>query len=290
MADNIKLVTYAGSTVTPQDDALVYESAISQSGIIYGAEITLKNVNTLHINAGHGIVCGRKFTIVDSDIAVQLTTGATSRGRLYLHLDLSNTTNPLQILTEIGSTLTDPIQQEDVNINNGVYEFNLVTFDVDAQAVSNVVNVFPVIEKTELLETLEEVEANTEKGKSVDALAVKELNQNLKIQNLDSLLAVDIDTHTINSKYCRRYGNYILLRINIKLGSDFAINSSGRIEMDVSGIPLPFFSTQKTLCHNYRTYGLVLTPAGKLTIQNLTGAVVSAGVDLDIQVDYLTAG
>lgn len=201
MADNIKLVTYSGSTVTPLDDALVYEKAIGQSGIIYGAEITLKNTNTLHISAGHGVICGRKFSVVDSDIPVQLTAGATNPGRVYIHLDLSNTTEPIQIMTEVAATLTTPIQQEDVNINNGVYEFDMATFTIDAQTISEVVNVFPTIENTTgnlgelttedksslvaavnevnkkgvaVLDSYEEIMANTSNGKAAGAKGVKE--------------------------------------------------------------------------------------------------------------------
>lgn len=169
MADNILLVTYSGRTVTPQDDALVYEAAVSQSGIIYGGEVTFKNSNTLHIGAGHGIICGRKFTIIESDISIQLTAGAVNTGRLYVHLDLSNTTAPIQILTEIGTTLTAPIQQEDVNIINGVYEFNLATFTVDAQTVSSVLSVAPAIKSYPVL-TAEEFESgSSDRGYLADA-------------------------------------------------------------------------------------------------------------------------
>jgi hypothetical protein len=204
MADNITLITYAGSTVAPMDDALVYEKAIEQNGIIYGAEITLKNTNTLHINAGHGVICGRKFTIVDSDIPVQLTTGVTNLGRVYIHMDLSNTTEPIQIMTEIGASLTSPIRQEDVNINSGVYELDMATFTIDAQTISDVVNVFDTIENTtgnlkelttenkstlvaalnevnnkEVLDTYEEIMANTSPKKFVGAKGVKEGFSNL---------------------------------------------------------------------------------------------------------------
>ncbi len=195
MADNIRLVTFAGSTVTPQDDALVYETAVGQNGIIYGGAITLKNNNTLHIAAGHGIVCGRKFTIVEGDITVLLTNGATHLGRIYLHLDLSNTTDPIQILTEVGSSISEPVQNTDVNISNGVYEFNLATFTVDALTISDLVDLRPTIEKVmdvinklreevdnaevDTLTTLEQVDASTDKAKPVGAGAVQELHQSL---------------------------------------------------------------------------------------------------------------
>ena len=38
MADNITLKTYKGGNVTPQDDAIIYETAIPGSGIFKGAK------------------------------------------------------------------------------------------------------------------------------------------------------------------------------------------------------------------------------------------------------------
>ena len=189
---NIKLVTYAGSTVTPQDDALIHETAIPKSGIIYGGKTTKKTNNTLHIAAGHGIVCGRKFTISECDVPVQLTGGASHNGRVYIHMDLSNSTNPIQILIETGTQLSSEIQQKDVNILNGVYEFNLATFMVDATTIYNVVDVFPVVsgkdmselektfvKKRDILKTMEEVSANKDADKVVGPEAVKELSNDL---------------------------------------------------------------------------------------------------------------
>ena len=125
MAENIKLVTWNEQTVTPLDDALVYDNALGNSGFFIGGEVTLQNRNTLHIAAAHGIVCGRKFTIMSSDISIGLTTGGILNGRLYLRLDLANASEPVQLLTETAVSLTPVIQQENVNINNGIFEFNI---------------------------------------------------------------------------------------------------------------------------------------------------------------------
>lgn len=146
MSSNISLVTYAGQTVTPLDDALVYETAINQSGMIYGGAVTIKNANNLHISSGHGIVCGRKFTIFDSDIQVALSSSGTLLGRLYVQLDLSNVGTPVQLLVETGESLTPVQQDKNVNIQNGVFEFNLATFTVDTSTLSNVVGVAPSAE------------------------------------------------------------------------------------------------------------------------------------------------
>ena len=139
----ISLVTYNEKTVTPQDDALVYETALRKSGFIYGCAVTLKSANVLRIAAGHGVIAGRKFTIEAQDINIQLTGSGTVKGRVYIHLDLSNVISPIQILTETAGTLTPPIQNDDVNIINGIYEFNVCEFTVGTSTISDLVNVAP---------------------------------------------------------------------------------------------------------------------------------------------------
>lgn len=142
----INLVTFAAQTVTPQDDALIYETALQESGMIYGGTVTIKSANVLHVAAGHGALCGRKFTIEETDVAVGLTPSGSLLGRIYIHMDLSDTGEPISFQTETANSLTPVIQQSDVNINNGVYEINLATFTVDTSTISNLVNVAPFID------------------------------------------------------------------------------------------------------------------------------------------------
>lgn len=146
----ISLITYAGSTVTSQDDALVYETALNQSGMIYGAEVTLDSANVLHVAAGHGVLCGRKFTIEATDVAVALTATGTLNGRLYIHMDLSDIDEPISFRTQTAETITDEIQQSNVNINSGIYEIRLANFTVDTATISNLVQVTPYITHTEV--------------------------------------------------------------------------------------------------------------------------------------------
>lgn len=141
MANNVELITWQNMDVTPVDDALVYETAIGAGGIIYGCEVTIKNSNTLHINAGHAIICGRKMTVVEDDIAITLATAGVQKGRLYMQLDLSNASTPAQLITEVSGALTPPIQDENVNITNGTFEINLYIFDVSPTEISNLVRV-----------------------------------------------------------------------------------------------------------------------------------------------------
>lgn len=144
----IKLVTFAAQTVTPQDDALIYETALQESGMIYGGSVSIKNANVLHVEAGHGALCGRKFTIEATDVPVPLTASGSLQGRIYIHMDLSDTGEPISFQVETASTLTPVVQQSDVNINSGIYEINLATFIVDTSTISNLVNVAPFIDVT----------------------------------------------------------------------------------------------------------------------------------------------
>ena len=142
----IKLVTFAAQTITPQDDALIYETALQESGMIYGGSVSIKNANVLHVEAGHGALCGRKFTIEATDVPVPLTASGSLQGRIYIHMDLSDTGEPISFQVETASTLTPVVQQSDVNINSGIYEINLATFIVDTSTISNLVNVAPFID------------------------------------------------------------------------------------------------------------------------------------------------
>lgn len=150
----INLVTFYNSTVTPQDDALIYENALPGSGMIYGGNCTIKNANTIHITAGHGALCGRKFTIEETDVPVILTSSGTLNGRLYIHMDLSDMENPISLEVERAATLTPVIQQSNVNINDGVYEINLATFTISTSTISNLVYVAPFIKSNEAREVI----------------------------------------------------------------------------------------------------------------------------------------
>lgn len=142
---NIRLVTFAGETVTPIDDALVYQTAIADSGIIYGASVTQSDASTLHISAGYGIASGRFFEIFDTDIIVQLSSSGNLLGQLYVHMDLGSALSPIEILYETGASLTPMRQDTNVNVSNGVYEFQLATFKVNTSTISNLAYTAPIV-------------------------------------------------------------------------------------------------------------------------------------------------
>lgn len=150
---NIVLKTFAAGdegqgTVTPQDDSLIYQNAVSVNGIFGGATVTLTGANTLHVASGFGIICGRFFEINESDISVQLSSSGTLNGRLKIHLDLNNADNPIEIMTETGATLPALSGDSNININGGAFDMELCTFSVNELTISSLVNTFPTIDNT----------------------------------------------------------------------------------------------------------------------------------------------
>lgn len=141
---SIQLVTYANQTVTPTNDAIIYEKAVDQNGIFYGCNVTVTS-NNVNITGGYGIVCGREFVINSESIAVTLAPSGTLEGRLYVRLDLADADAPIQLLTATGNTLPPLVQDDDVNYTNGVYEMELATFTVGVSSLSDVVETFETI-------------------------------------------------------------------------------------------------------------------------------------------------
>lgn len=141
---SIQLVTYANQTVTPTNDAIIYEKAVDQNGIFYGCNVTVTS-NNVNITGGYGIVCGREFVINSESIAVTLAPSGTLEGRLYVRLDLADADAPIQLLTATGNTLPPLVQDDDVNYTNGVWEMELATFTVGVSSLSDVVETFESI-------------------------------------------------------------------------------------------------------------------------------------------------
>ena len=147
---NIVLKTYAAGdnnqgSVTPQNDALIYQAAVPVNGLFFGGAITLSSANVLHVAAGMGIIGGRFFEVLESDIPVQLSASGDLLGRLYIHLDLSNADNPIEINAVTGASLPALQGDSDLNISNGVFDMELCTFDINELTISNIVQTFPTI-------------------------------------------------------------------------------------------------------------------------------------------------
>lgn len=146
MANNIVLKTYKGGNVTPQDDAIIYQTVISTNGIFKGCEVTYARGNVLHISQGFGMIKGRFFEVYESEIAIPLISGnGKVNGRLYIHLDLSNADEPIQILFETGEQLSSLASDHDINYNNTAFDIELAAFQVSSTDLTDLEQTFTKI-------------------------------------------------------------------------------------------------------------------------------------------------
>ena len=136
MADNIRLITYSEQTVTPMNDAIVYDAGIGKDGVLNGIEVTTSG-NTISITGGYGVIRGRLFQIYDTQIPVTLSSGSNLLGRLYIRLDLSNVSEPVTIQTEVASSLSSLTQEYDANFTNGIFEIELAKFTVTSSEITD---------------------------------------------------------------------------------------------------------------------------------------------------------
>lgn len=137
----ITLKQFTGRTMTPTDDAALYDFFSSkQSGIIDGCQVTSLGDNRLQVSAGRGIIRGRSFVVEQEEIRAQLGTAENQKGRLSIKIDLGNTGTPISFVTAAGETLDNPIQQ-DINHGGSVFELPLAEYTVGATQITNLKNV-----------------------------------------------------------------------------------------------------------------------------------------------------
>lgn len=134
----ITLKQWNGQNITPADDAALYAHFDARSGKIYGCEVTHLGSNQIRIAAGRGMICGRQFVIEDTTVLATLADTGTMSGRLLVQVDIGNTEQPIQIITQAAATLPE-LTQEDLNAGGTVYQLPLATYTVDNVAVSNLV-------------------------------------------------------------------------------------------------------------------------------------------------------
>lgn len=139
---NINLITYSGSLVTPQCDALMNDAELNNNGMFFGGEVSpaAGNTDTLQINHGFGVIYGREFEILAQSITVQLATSGTLFGRVYIELDLNNQTTPIALKVYEGTSLPELVDNPNINQASGLTQMEIATFTVDTSTVSNVIN------------------------------------------------------------------------------------------------------------------------------------------------------
>ena len=155
MSEVIELKQWTGKTVTPKDDACMYDSMLGDSGYITGCDLTYLGSGQIRIGTGRGVIKGRQFVILEHTITVPLSQSGTLPGRVYIHMDLS-ATDPISIISETAANMSPLIQDEDCNITNGVYEIELGTYNASALSISDLVKTISLVNGyKELKEELE---------------------------------------------------------------------------------------------------------------------------------------
>lgn len=137
---SIQLHTVDNGNVQAINDGRLYgEITGNVGGIVNGSVVTSAGGLALHVTSGWGIGYGRVFTITADDYTVQPASSGTQKGRLYVHIDISQPANPIEIRSVAAASLPALIQQ---NLSEGgaIYEIELAHYDVTALAVSNLVS------------------------------------------------------------------------------------------------------------------------------------------------------
>lgn len=143
----VTLKQFEGATVSPKDDAIMYDQMSTDYGIITGLEINVLSTNIVSISAGYALIKGRLVQIDDENLNCELPNG-DGNGRIYIQMDLQNTMAPVQLLTKATTgTLPDLQQDEDVNFTDGIFEMELATYTATATAIQSVSKTAPIIKK-----------------------------------------------------------------------------------------------------------------------------------------------
>ena len=225
MANEISLVRYAGSLVTPQHDAITADYSTRNNGIYYGCTVTIKNANTLHITAGQGVIYGRQFEIVDSDIPVSLSSSGTLLGQLYVHIDLDNTTEPISLEVETGNSLTPLTDDPLINVSAAVSEMQLATFTVSTSTIASLVTTYDMVDK------IGDVLGNTDISAIGDGSvtgAISSINTNLsELIDGDYTFVSDNSNITAVVNNVIRVGDYLIC--DIELSASVTISYSEAI-------------------------------------------------------------
>lgn len=145
MSGIITLKQYDGQSVTPKDDAIFYDLIIGKSGIISGCELANLGAGQIKISAGRGIIKGRQFEVLEHTINVTLAETDTLSGRIYIHMDLSNSAAPIRIMHETAAVISELVQDEDCNETAGVYEIELGTYTASVLTISDLTKTAAVI-------------------------------------------------------------------------------------------------------------------------------------------------
>ena len=181
---SLTLVQWEDSTVTPKLDAIMYDDG--SYGIIKGCTITHQGTNLLKIASGFIKIAGRLIEVAEETITCEVSASGTVNGQLWIRLNLGAVT-PVSFMSEAAAVLTPLTQNEDCNFENGIYELQLATYNIDESVITNLVETAPELER--LRTALDNIDLsankvtydNTHSGMTATKVqgAIDEINDNL---------------------------------------------------------------------------------------------------------------
>lgn len=144
----IKLVQWEDSMVSPKDDRIMFDTGFN--GVLSGCSITHMGLNTLHISDGYIRLLGGLIEVTGQNIEVETSASGQKLGQLWVRMNLDDN-EPVQIMSEAASVLTPLTQNINANYDNGIYELQLATYNINETTISNLkTNMKVPLVKTEI--------------------------------------------------------------------------------------------------------------------------------------------
>lgn len=139
----ITLYQFPGAMVPPVVDARLYDMLSGGAvGIVQGCEITHLGGNQLQVSSGWGICMGRVFQVQQEVVNATASTNGKVTGRLLIEIDVTNSEEPMNFVTQAQSDLPDLIQ-ENINADGTIYQIPGAEYDIDEISISNLSVVIP---------------------------------------------------------------------------------------------------------------------------------------------------
>ena len=146
---SIDLKHFAGASVTPADDARLFNFFLSgRAGIAEGVEVTHLGANQFRVSAGWGVCKGRVFVVAEETVNAKLSPSGSQKGRLVISVNLSADV-PAYFASQAAATLPDLVQ-EDLNGSGTLFEMPLAEYTCDELQCSDVTDARIMLEVTEV--------------------------------------------------------------------------------------------------------------------------------------------
>lgn len=202
----VELITFSGKSVTAMNDAIVNDTEIGESGILYGCEITASG-SVITVGGGYGLIKGRLFQITTTTLNANIS-GSQGVGQVFVKLDLSNNTTPISFLVRTGGEYVTMESDENANYTNGIYWVEMARFVYDTSSgITDIQTTYRVLHKG--------VQFITDSDWSLDSL----VDSGWYYFN-DSHIPTDVPDSILNGWVYVVRGGYAVKQILLRQGSE----------------------------------------------------------------------